>query len=137
MRGFRLFDHTDWKSKKDFHVLRCPVFTENIDSEEQKKRYTRPQMFSFPQKVSVKRKKQSLLFVMSPTIFSEALGFSLLSLHVNPALRLQSIFSLPTCDIPNLCGLRTHGSCFYFLFPLPQKQNFKEDICGFKLFPGF
>ena len=38
MRGFRLFDRTDWKSKKDFHVLRCPVFTENIDSEEQKKK---------------------------------------------------------------------------------------------------
>ena len=57
MKGFRLFDHTDWKSKKDFHVLRCPVFTENIDSEEQKKRYTRPQMFSFPLKVSVKREK--------------------------------------------------------------------------------
>ena len=32
MRGPRLIDHTDWKSKKKgLHVLRCPVFTENID----------------------------------------------------------------------------------------------------------
>ena len=30
MGGPRLFDHTDWKSKKGLHVLRCPVFTENI-----------------------------------------------------------------------------------------------------------
>ena len=38
MRGPRLFDRkgkyddddTDWKSKKGLHVLRCPVFTENI-----------------------------------------------------------------------------------------------------------
>ena len=31
MRGPRLFDHTDWNSKKGLHALRCPVFTENID----------------------------------------------------------------------------------------------------------
>ena len=30
-------------------------------------------------------KKRSSLFVMRPPIFSEALGFSLLSLYVNPA----------------------------------------------------
>ena len=29
-----------------------------------------------------------------------------------PALRQQSIFSLSTCDMSNLCGLRNHGSCF-------------------------
>ena len=58
MRGPRLFDHTNGKSKKDLHVLRCPVFTENTDIVESKKRYTRPQMFCFPLKVSVKRKKK-------------------------------------------------------------------------------
>ena len=26
--------------------------------------------------------------------------------------RLQPIFSLCTCDMSNLCGLQTHGSCF-------------------------
>ena len=30
MRGPRLFDHTDWKSKKGLLVVRYPVFTENI-----------------------------------------------------------------------------------------------------------
>ena len=30
MRGPRLFDHTDWRSKKGLLVLRCPVFTEII-----------------------------------------------------------------------------------------------------------
>ena len=30
MRGPRPLDHTDWKSKKSLHVLRCPVFSENI-----------------------------------------------------------------------------------------------------------
>ena len=30
MRGPRLLDHTDWKSKKSLHVLRCSVFTVNI-----------------------------------------------------------------------------------------------------------
>ena len=57
MRGPRLFNHTDWKSKKDLHVFRCLVFTENIGVVKSKKRYTRPQMFRFPLKISVKRKK--------------------------------------------------------------------------------
>ena len=39
MKGPRLFDHTDWKSKKnDLHVLRCPVFTENIGLVKSKKK---------------------------------------------------------------------------------------------------
>ena len=64
-------------------------------------------MFCFPLKVSVKRKKSSSLFVMGPPIFSEALGFSLLSLYVSPALCLQPIFSLSTCDIcPIYVGFR-------------------------------
>ena len=80
-------------------------------SEEQKKRYTRPQMFCFTLKVSVKRKNRLSLFVMRPLIFYKTLGISLLSLYVNPALCLQSIFSLARCDVSNLC-LQTHGSCF-------------------------
>ena len=57
MRGPRLFDHTDWKSKK--RSSRPQIFCFHWKyrySEEQKKRYTRPQMF-FPLKVPVKRKK--------------------------------------------------------------------------------
>ena len=38
MRGPRLFDHTDWKSEKGLHVLRCPVFTENIGMVKSKKK---------------------------------------------------------------------------------------------------
>ena len=59
MRGRKLFDHTKWKSKKGVHVLRCLVFTENIDIVKSKKRYrpSCPQMFCFSMKVSVKKKK--------------------------------------------------------------------------------
>ena len=63
MKGPRLFDHTDWKSKKRFsRRVRCPVFTENIGIVKSKKKvaYTRPQMFCFPVKVSVKRTKKGL-----------------------------------------------------------------------------
>ena len=94
-------------------------------------------MFCFPLKVSVKRKKRSSFFLMRSPIFTDVLGFSLLSLYVNPAPCRQFIFSLSTSDMSSLCGVQTHGSCFYFLFPLPQKQNFKENISEFKLFPGF
>ena len=38
MRGPRLFDHTDWKSEKGLHALRCPVFTENIGIVKSKKK---------------------------------------------------------------------------------------------------
>ena len=60
MRGPRLCDYTDWKSKKKgLHVLRCSVFTENIGIVmSKKKRYTRPQTFCFSLKVSVKREKK-------------------------------------------------------------------------------
>ena len=57
-------------------------------------------------------KKKSSFFVMGLPIFSEALVFSLLCLWVNPALCLQSIFSLTTCDMSNLCGLQIQSSCF-------------------------
>ena len=114
MRGPRLFDHTNWKSKKDLYVLRCPVFTENIGMVKRKKKvYTSSDvLFSTENWLSVKRKKRSSLFVMRPPIFSEAQGFSLLSPYVNLALRLHSIFSLSTYDMFNLCELQTHGSCF-------------------------
>ena len=58
MRDPKLLDHTDWKAKKVFtssdflFSLKILVY-----SEEQKKVYTRPQMFCFPLKVTVKRKK--------------------------------------------------------------------------------
>ena len=77
------------EQNKDIHILRCSVFHWKYHKE----------------------KKRSSLFLMRPSIFSEALGFGLFSLHVNPALCLQSIFSLSTCDMSNLCGLRTYGSC--------------------------
>ena len=36
MRGPRLFDHIEWKSKKGLHAPRCLVFTENIGGEQKK-----------------------------------------------------------------------------------------------------
>ena len=69
MRGPRLFDHTDWNNKKKkvcTSIFRCPVLLENISEE--------------------RKKGLFLLFVMRPLIFFEALGFSLLSLLINPAL---------------------------------------------------
>ena len=79
------------EQKKDMHVLRCSVI---------------------PWKYRWENKKRSWLFVMRPPIFYDALGFSLPGPCVNPALCLQPIFSLSTCDMSNLCGLQTHGSCF-------------------------
>ena len=111
MRGPRLLDHINWKSKKSLHVLRCPAFSENIAIARSKKKVYTFSDVLFSTESIMKRKKRSSLFLMRPSIFYEALGFSLLSLYVNPALRLQSIFSLSTNDMSNLCGLRTYGSC--------------------------
>ena len=92
-------------------------------------------MFCFPLKVSVKKK---VFIVRDETpIFSEALGLSLLSLYVNPTLYLRSIFSL-SCDIfPIYVGFKPTVLACSFCSPPPHKQIFKEDISGFKLFPGF
>ena len=53
-RPYRLFDHTDWKSKKSSLIQRYPVFTENIGEEQ---------------------KKRSSLFVIRPLIFFEGPHF--------------------------------------------------------------
>ena len=90
MRGPKLFEHLDWKSKK----IRCPVFTENIGIVMKKKKVYMSSDVLFSTKSIVEEKKRSLLFVMRPPIFSEAL------------------IGLSTCDMSNLRGLRTHGSCF-------------------------
>ena len=58
MKGPRLFDHSDWKSEKDLHVFRCPIFSENIGIVKSKKRYSRPHMFCFSLKVLVKKEKK-------------------------------------------------------------------------------
>ena len=116
MKNPRLFDHTYRKNKK---------------------RSSSSQMFCFPLKVSVRQKKRSWLFAMRPPIFSEALGFSLLSLYVNPALCLQSIFSLSICAMSNLCGLWTSGSCFLFLFRPPTNKILKKTSLDLSFFLGF
>ena len=108
----------------------------NIGIEKCKKRYTRPQMFGFSLKVSVKRKKVFIVRDEAP-IFSEALGFSLLILYVNRDLCLQSIFSLSIYDMSNLGGLQTHGSCFWFLFPHPANKMLKKTSLDLSSFLGF
>ena len=114
MKGPRLFDHTDWKSKE---------------------RSLSSQMFCFPLKVSVRQKKKILIVRDEAPHFLQALGFSLLSLYVNPALYLQSIFSLSTCAMSNLCGLWTHGSCF--CSPHPTNKILKKTSLDLRSFLGF
>ena len=137
MRGPRLFDHTDWKSKKDLHVLRCPVFTQNIGITKSKKKVYTSSDVLFSTESIMKRKKRSSLFVMKPPIFSEALGFSLLSLNVNPALCLQSIFNLSTNDMSNLCGLRTPVLASSFCSPTPKTKFLKKTSLILSSFLGF
>ena len=62
MRGPRLFDHTDWKSKKSLHVVRYPVFTENIGIVKSKKKACTYSDVVFSRKSSllVKRTKKGL-----------------------------------------------------------------------------
>ena len=94
--------------------LRCTVFTENIGIVKNKKKvgYTRP----FPLKVSVKRKKRSSLFVIRPLIFSDALGFSLLGLYVDPVLYA---FSRPHVTCPIYVGFRPTVLASSFCSPTP------------------
>ena len=112
MRGPRLFDHTDWKSKKGLHVLRRPIFTENVGVVMSKKKIYTSSDVLFSTESIVEEKRKVFIVCDEAPHFSESLGFSLLSLYVNPALCLQSIFSLSKCDMSNLCGHQNHGSCF-------------------------
>ena len=71
MRGSRLFDHTDWKSKKKgLHVLRCSVFTENIGIVKSKKKvynkYMSSDVLFSTESIGEEKKKRSSLFVMRP-----------------------------------------------------------------------
>ena len=73
MRGPRLFDHTDWKSKKKvFTTSDVPVFTENIGIVKSKKKvYTSSDVLFSAESVGEKKKRSSLL-VMKPPIFSDS-----------------------------------------------------------------
>ena len=65
MRGPRLFDHTDWKSKKGLHILRCPVFTENIGIVKSKKKIcTSSDVLFSTESIGKEKKIRSSLFVM-------------------------------------------------------------------------
>ena len=68
--------------KKGFHDRRCRVFTENIGGP---KKGLHVRRCVFTEYIGEDQKKSSL-FEMRSFIFSEALGFSLPSLLVNPAL---------------------------------------------------
>ena len=61
------------RAKKGLHVLRCPVFTENIGIAKSKKKVYTSSDVLFSTESIMKRKKSSLLFLMRPPIFSEAL----------------------------------------------------------------
>ena len=138
MRGSRLLDHTDWKSKKGLYVLRCPVFTENIGISKSKKKVNTSSDVLFSTESIMKRKKRSSLFVMKPPIFSEALGFSLLSLYVNPALCLQTIFiACPQMTCPVYVGFGLTVLASSFCSPHPTNKIFKEDTLILSSFLSF
>ena len=86
MRGPRLRNYIDCKSKKNLHVFRCPVFTENIGIVKSKKKVCTSSDVLFFTETIGEEKKKDFIVRDGPPIFSEALGFSLLSLYVNPAL---------------------------------------------------
>ena len=66
MRGPTLFDHTDWKRKKDLLVFRCPVLTENIGMLKSKKKiYTSSDVLFSTESIGEEKKRSSSLFVMS------------------------------------------------------------------------
>ena len=91
MRGPRLFDHTNWKSKKKgLHVLRCRVFTENFGIVKSKKKVCTSSDVLFSTESIGEKKKKVLIVRDEHPIFCEGLRFSLLSLYINPALCLQS-----------------------------------------------
>ena len=76
MRGSRLFDYTDRKSKKIkvYTFSDVPFFTENIGGEQKKKRSARTQTSCKTiDGRFLKKEKGSMLFVMRarPLIFSE------------------------------------------------------------------
>ena len=125
------------RAKNGLYVVRCLVFTENIGIVKSKKKYTSLQMFCFSLKGSVKRKKSSL-FVMRPPIFCEALGFIQLSLHVNPALCLQPIFSLSTRDICLIyVGFRPTVLASSFCSSHPRNKILKKTFLDLSSFLGF
>ena len=112
MRGPRLFDYSDWKSKKGLNVPRCPVFTENIGIVKSKKKiYTSSDVLFSTESVGEEEKKIFLVRDEAP-LFLQGPRFQPAWPVVNRVLCLQSIFSLSTCDMSKLCGLQTHGSCF-------------------------
>ena len=88
MKGSWLFDDTDWKSKKVITSADNLFFPLKFGKEQ--KRFARSHVSCFPLKIMLlmlgqggrllKKEMGSSLFVTTPLIFSEALGFSLLSL---------------------------------------------------------
>ena len=125
------------RAKKGLHVLRCPIFTENIGIVKSEKGYTSLQMLFYPLKVSVKRKKVFIVRDEAPH-FLQALGFILLSLYVNPPLSLRSIFSLSTCDIcPINVGFRLTVLAFSFCSPHPTNKILKKTSLDLSSFLGF
>ena len=60
MRGSRLFDHTDWKSKKKVFTCSeyCPVFIENIGIVKSKKKvYTSSDVLFSTESIGKKKNK--------------------------------------------------------------------------------
>ena len=87
MRGPRLFDHTDWRSKKKFYTSSHVLFSVKISVKSKKKglRVTFSDV-PFSPKISLKSKKKVFAVRDEAPLFLRGPNFSLLSLHVNPAL---------------------------------------------------
>ena len=79
----------------------------------------------------------SSLFLMRPPIFSEALGFSLLSLYVHPALSYNPYLACSQMTCPIYVDFGLTVLAFSFCSPYPTNKIFKEDTLILSSFLSF
>ena len=98
MRGSRPFDHTDWKSKKRSSRPQMSCFYQKYwYSEEQKKVYTSSDVLFSSESVGEEKKNVFIVRDGAP-IFSEALGFSLLSLYAEMGIHRDNLSAIVIGD---------------------------------------
>ena len=91
----------------------------------------------FTESMSEEKKKVFIVRDEAP-IFSEALGFSLLSLYVNPALCLQSIFNLSSHVLTSIyVGFRPTVVASSVCFPHPTNKISNKTSLDLSSFLGF
>ena len=142
MKGPRHLITPIGRAKKDLHVLRCPVFTENIGVVKSQKmvyQCTSSDVLFSTESIG-EEKKKSTLFGMRPPFSPRPYDSACLAYtYVNPALCLQPIFSLSTCDIlcTNYVGFRLTILASSFCSPHPTNKFFKKTSLDLSFYLGF